>query len=70
MKKARIIKRTNPIGEVEFVIQQRFFIFFWIWVDAWLNNGIDTVFEFKTLNEAEDSLWKFDGSKYTEEIVK
>ena len=37
-KKVRIIKRIMPDGRVEFTIQQRHFLFFWWWVDAWVNN--------------------------------
>ena len=66
---SRIIKRTNVDGIVEFVIQQRHFIFFWWWVDAWMNNDVSTTDSFSTLEEAKKNLCYFDGSKVKEEII-
>ena len=66
---ARIIKRTKVDGTVKFVIQQRHFIFFWWWVDAWVNNDISTQDSFLTLEEAKKHLCYFDGSKAKEEII-
>jgi hypothetical protein len=67
--KARIIKRTNVDGRVEFVIQQRHFLFFWWWVDAWMNHSACTIDSFSTLEEAKKHLCYFDGSKGKEEII-
>ena len=66
---SRIIKRTNVDGIVEFVIQQRHFIFFWWWVDAWVNNDVATQDSFYTLEEAKNNLCYFNGSKVKEEII-
>jgi hypothetical protein len=40
-KKVRIIERTMPDGMVEFTIQQKHFLFFWWWVDAWISNNTE-----------------------------
>lgn len=67
--KARIVKRTNVDGTVEFVIQQRHFLFRWWWVDAWMNSSTWTIDSFPTLEEAKKSLCYFDGSKVKEEVI-
>ena len=66
---ARIIKRTNVDSRVEFVIQQRHFLFRWWWVDAWLNNDAWTIDSFPTLEQAQNHLCYFDGSKGKEEVI-
>jgi hypothetical protein len=68
MKKVRIIKRTMPDGRVKFTIQQKHFLFFWWWVDAWVNNDVSTVDSFSTLEEAKKELCWFDGTKIKQEI--
>jgi hypothetical protein len=68
MKTARIIKRTMPDGRVKFTIQQKHFLFFWWWVDAWVNNDVSTVDSFSTLEEAKKELCWFDGTKIKQEI--
>ena len=68
MKKARIIKRTMPDGRVKFTILQKHFLFFWWWVDAWVNNDVSTVDSFSTLEEAKKELCWFDGTKIKQEI--
>ncbi len=72
MAKVRIVKRTHPSGRVEYVIQQRHFLFRWWWVDAWINSpyGAACRDSFRTLEEAKGNLWLFDGSKPTEEVVE
>ena len=67
--KARIIKRTNVDGRVEFVIQQKHFLFRWWWVDAWMNNSPCTIDSFTTLEQAQNHLCYFDGSKVKEEVI-
>jgi hypothetical protein len=67
--KARIIKRTTVDGRVEFVIQQRHFLFRWWWVDAWLNNDVWTIDSFPTLEQAQNHLCYFNGSKGKEEVI-
>ncbi len=70
MKKVRIIQRTLPNGNVVFVIQQKHFLLFWWWVDAWVNS-IDghATDSFSTFEEAQKNLCYFNGSKSTEKIV-
>lgn len=68
-RKTRIIKRTAVDEKVTYVIQQKHFIFFWWWVDAWVNSGVDCACEFKTMEEAEQNLCYFDGTKIKEEVV-
>lgn len=70
--KTRIIKRTAPDGSVEYVIQQKHFLFRWWWVDAWLNDscGAGCVDYFDTLEEARANLCYFDGSKCKEEVIR
>lgn len=69
MRKVRIIERTMPDGRIEFTIQQRHFLFFWWWVDAWMNNDVSTTDSFSTLEEAQKNLCYFDGTKCREEVV-
>lgn len=62
-KKARIVQRTMPNGRIEYVIKQRHFLFFWLWVDAWVNNDVSIIDSFPTLEEAQKHLCYFDGTK-------
>ncbi len=68
-KKVRIIERTMPNGRKEFTIQQKHFLFFWWWVDAWVNNDVSTTDSFSTLEEAQKNLCYFDGTKCREVVV-
>jgi hypothetical protein len=61
--KCRIVERTHPSGRKEWVIQQRHFLFRWMWVSAWVNMGTGYQDTFRTLEEAKSNLWMFDGSK-------
>ena len=69
--KTRIIKRTSPDGRVQYVIQQKHFIFFWWWVDAWINSscGASCNDHFDTLEEAQNNLCYFNGTKCREEVI-
>lgn len=69
--KARIIKRTCPDGDTQFVIQQRHFLFRWMWVSAWVNSSSGAACQdsFSTLEEAKNNLCYFDGSECKEEVV-
>ena len=67
--KARIVKRTNVDGRIEFTIQQRHFLFFWWWVDAWMNTDVSTTDSFSTFEEAKKNLCYFDGNKVKQEII-
>lgn len=53
--KTRIVERTNVDGGVSFVIQQKHFLFRWMWVDAWINSlaGACCRDEFETLDIAK-----------------
>ena len=66
---ARIVKRTMPDGRVIFTIQQRHFLFFWWWVDAWMNNDVSTTDSFSTFEKAKKNLCYFDGTKVKQEII-
>lgn len=68
-KQIRIIERKMPDGRVEFTIQERHFLFFWWWVDAWVNHDVSTVDSFSTLAEAKKNLCYFDGTKCLEKVV-
>ena len=68
MKKVRIVKRTNVDGVITYIIQQKHFIFRWWWVDAWVNNAVDTKCEFSSLEEAKRQLCYFNGSKAVIEV--
>ena len=70
--KCRIIKRTSPYGRVTFVIQQKHFLFRWWWVDAWVNSsdGASCRDDFHTLEEAQENLCLFDGTKFQEEVLE
>ena len=71
MKKSRIIERKFQDGRIEYTIQQKHFIFRWWWVDAWVNSidGASCCDSFKSLKEAKDNLWLFDGSKCSEKVI-
>ena len=69
--RTRIIERTNVDGRVEYIIQQKHFLFRWWWVDAWVNSssGADCRDSFSSLKEAKENLCYFDGSKISEKVV-
>ena len=71
MKKVRIVKETGVDGRIQYVIQQKHWLFRWYWVDASINS-IDYVYcddYFDTLEEAKENLCYFDGSKGKSEVV-
>lgn len=71
MSKARIIERTSPNGIVEYVIQQRHFLFRWWWVDAWMNAWAPMLCRdsYPTLEEAKKNLCWFDGTRWKCKVV-
>jgi len=71
MAKCRIIERKCVDDRIEYVIQQKHFLFRWWWVDAWLNSssGADCRDSFPTLKEAQKNLCYFDDSKTVERVV-
>lgn len=71
MKKCRIVKRTGPTGRVWYTIQQKHFLFRWMWVDAWMNQmDTSSVDSYPTLDEAIENLPYYDGTPTKEEVVK
>jgi hypothetical protein len=68
MKKVKIVKVTYG-GQTFYQIKQRHFIFFWWWVDAWVNSSMGAsapMDTFETLEEAQKNMYKFDGTKAIE----
>ena len=61
--KCRIIKRTNVDGKVTYIIQQKHFLFKWLWIDTWYNH-------FGSIHEAKKHLCYYDGSKPIDEIIE
>ena len=70
-KATRIIKKTMPDGRIEYTIQKRHFIFFWLWVDARVNIFIDSNYRdtFATLEDAKKHLCFFNGTKVRKEVI-
>jgi len=70
-KKCRIVERTLVDGRVEYVIQQKHFLFRWWWVDAWVNSAAGAACRdcFSTLGEAYDNVRYFDGRKPVDRVV-
>jgi len=68
--KARIVKRTYPAGEVEYVIQTKCLWFFW--VDAVPpSRAFSHRSRFSNLEQAQKNLWVFDGTpKHIDEVVR
>lgn len=71
MAKCRIVERTNVDGRIKYVIQQKHFLFFWWWVDAWINSSVGAACNdsFSTLKEAQEHLCHFDGSKAKDRVI-
>lgn len=69
--KVRIVKRTHVDGRVSYVIQQKHWLFRWMWTDAWVNSlcGASCRDYFSTLEEAQKNLCYFDGTDSKEEVV-
>lgn len=66
--KARIVKITRPDGEIRYQIQQRHFLFRWIWVGvSWKYDYCQDTFH--TLEAAQRHLCWYDGTKTKEEVV-
>lgn len=69
--KVRIVERTMVDGRVKYVVQQRHWLFWWVWCDAWMNSivGASCQDSFSTLKEAKDNLCYFDGSKPKDRVL-
>lgn len=68
---ARIVERTSPNGSKTFVIQQKHFLFRWMWVDAWVNSlaGAACQDTFYSLEKAKEELCFFNGTATTDRVV-
>ncbi len=71
MKKVRIVERTLVDDRKVYVIQQRHFLFRWLWVDAWINSsaGAWCIDSFSTLEKAQEHLCYFDGSTHKDKVI-
>ncbi len=71
MKEVRIVKETRVDGRIEYVIQQKHWLFRWEWVDASINSidFVNCIDYFNTLEDAKKHLCYFNGSKGKSEIV-
>jgi len=70
MSRVRIIKREFG-SRITYEIQQKHFLFKWMWVDAW-ENAMESAYcqsGFYTLQEAKDNLYLFDGTKSKETVI-
>lgn len=70
--RCRIVKREGVCGDVNFVIQQKHWLFRWMWADAWENSwaGAACNDSYPTFEIAEHHLCHFDGSICTDTVVK
>lgn len=68
--KARIIEVTRVNGEKVWTIQQKHFLFWWKWVNAWINSSSGAACQdtFYSLEEAQKHLCYFDGTKPTHKV--
>ena len=70
--KTRIIERISPDGSKSYVIQQKHFLFRWMWVNAWINSscGADCRDEWSSLKEAQENMCYFDGTESTYTVME
>jgi len=69
LRKTRIVERTFS-NKKTYIIQQKHDLFFWWWVDAWINSydaGCTDYFD--TLEEAKENLHLFNGTKAIDRVV-
>jgi hypothetical protein len=72
MKKTRIVERKNfTNGFKTYTIQVKHGLFFWHWVDGWLESsaGAWCTDTFDTVGEAMLNIPAFGGSKYTTKVI-
>lgn len=70
--KIRIVEQGYADGRIKYVIQQKHFLFRWLWVDAWINSscGASCRDDFDTLEEAKKNLCYFANPKpYEQQVV-
>ena len=71
----RIVERVLVNGDKIYVIQQRHFLFKWVWVDGYEQRFAGWFFSYhgrykhKTLKDAIDNVCYFDGSKPKNTVV-
>ena len=70
--RCRIIKRTECDGTIRYVIQQKHFLFWWVWVSTWVYSSYGARREnyFDSLDEAKYNLCYFDGTKAVVEVIE
>lgn len=71
--KCRIVKETNQVGKVQYIIEQKHFVFRWQWVPASINaiEGVSYCQDyFDTYEEAVQHLPYFNGTKCKRKIVE
>lgn len=70
MSKARIVEIVRPDGEVRYEIQQKHWLFRWMWVGAGCNSWDYYVRDsFLTLKEAKKNLCWFDGTQSKAKVI-
>jgi hypothetical protein len=67
--KTRIVERTSVDGSRSFVIQQKHFLFRWMWVDGWVNSGVECNDTFSTYEDALMNLCYFTGKKEVDRVI-
>jgi hypothetical protein len=70
MKKTIIIERVYPDGSKRYVIQQKHWLFRWMWTNA--NNNAPFSYRsdaFDSLEDAKKNLCWFDGTKIIEKVI-
>ena len=68
MKSVRIVERTKVNGNIEYVIQQKHWLLFWLWVDASSNTICWCEDSFKSFDDAVNNLCYFNGSKERDKV--
>ena len=71
MKECRIVEKELPSGTIVYTIQQKHWLFKWLWCDASYNMMFPYVqTTFSNLSEAKDNLCWFDGTKTKERVIE
>lgn len=70
MSKARIVEIVKPDGEVVYQIQQKHWLFRWLWVGVGCNSWDYFVNDkYSTLKEAQKNLCWYNGTKTKSRVV-
>lgn len=68
--KARIVEIIRPDGEVRYQIQQKHWLFRWMWVGVGCNSWETYVQDtYSTLKEAKKNLCWYDGTKSKRRVI-